>query len=89
MLCCDRLAVDYTTADTVYIANLVSPKREALEQLGKQVKSGTQVIVQDAVGISKIFAEHVEGSVPSCFQVIGFGEGHNQFHSLNMFLVKV
>lgn len=89
MLCCDGLAVDYTTADAIYIANLVSPKRDVLELIGEQVKSGTQVIVRDAVGIGEIFAERVEGSVPSCFQVKGFGEGHSRFHSLNMFLVKV
>jgi hypothetical protein len=36
MLCCDRPAVDYTTADAVYIANLVSQKRDVLERIGKQ-----------------------------------------------------
>lgn len=84
----DGLLVDYRDADFIYIANLVSSKKAILEVIVHQVMPGTLVVVRDAVGIGKLFAESVQDSIPLGLQLIGFGDGDKQFHSHHMFLVK-
>jgi precorrin-6B methylase 2 len=87
-LCSNGLEVDFGTADCVYVANLVSPKKFLLEKIAQQVQPGTLVLVRDAVGIGEIFAEKVADCFPASFRFVAVGPGHGSFHSRNLFLVK-
>lgn len=86
----NALDVQYAGADVIYVANLISPKLAVLETIGAQVKSGTSVIVREAVGVGELFAESITNhGVPSGFRLEGLGGCHSgKFHSRHVFLVK-
>ncbi len=82
------LETDYGDADVVYLANLISPKREILRRVAEQVAPGTPVIVRDPDGPGELFAETAARDLPPGLRHLGAGGGDGRFLSRNVFLVR-
>jgi hypothetical protein len=81
----DGTCFDFSSADFVYVANHVTPKKGVLEQVGRS-GSNAQVVVREPTRRGKLVAEAVCDELPSVFTVQGSGSESRAFLSYDLLL---
>lgn len=79
-------AYDYESADIVYIANLVQPKRGVLKRVADTARDETQVILRDPYSMGRLFAESGVDELDERLRLTGEGAGSRRFLSRHVFL---
>ena len=84
----DGSRYDYSGADVVYIANLVSPKADVLARIADTASSATRVILRDPFAYGKLFAERGLADLDGRFVVTRIGEDNRHFFSKHFLLAR-
>jgi len=77
---------DFTDADVIYIANLVSPKKQVLEQIAATAPEHVQIIVRDPYSIGRLWTENATRTLNSRFEIMGRGKPGPAYFSRDVFL---
>ncbi len=80
---------DFTGADLVYIANMVSPKARILSRIVDQTPGHTRIILRDPHSIGALLAETGVADLDARLEYYGDGSSSQQFLSKHVFLRRV
>ncbi|MGH2349645.1 MAG: hypothetical protein ACRDFT_09295 [bacterium] len=86
---CDGCEFDYGSADVIYVANLVRPKRAMLCRVADTIRPGARVVVREPSAAGELLAER--GVLPGDdrWQVVGRGPEDRQFLSYHLYLAPL
>ena len=83
---CDGCDHDYSGADIVYVANLVSPKFSVIKRIVATAGDGVQIIVREPYAIGRLFTEAATDKLPANLSIKATGPYEPAFYSRNVFL---
>lgn len=84
----DGATHDFSQADIVFVANMVSPKAATLRQALNTGRPGMILVVREPYGLGRLWAERAEDKLDARLQVISRGPG-SRFLSRNVFLGRI
>ncbi|MGI9426357.1 MAG: nicotianamine synthase family protein [Hyphomicrobiaceae bacterium] len=83
---CDGQHYDYAGSDVIFIANLVSPKRQVLESILETAPTTAQIVLRDPYSIGRLFTECGAYCLPPGLRVAAVGASSPAYFSRNVFL---
>jgi hypothetical protein len=84
-MACNGLEYDFSDADIVYIANMVSPKHPVLSHVTETAPKHTQIIVREPYSLGQLWAEKAEQHFGPNIQVTARGRG-SRYLSRDVFI---
>lgn len=84
----DGSAHDYSQADVVFIANMVSPKAQVLSRVLDTAKPRTQIILRDPYSLGLLWAEEGASTLDERVEIAAVGAG-SRFLSRDLYLRRV
>jgi hypothetical protein len=82
----DGCAYDFGTADVVYVANLVRPKRDVVARVAETARPGTRVVVREPFAAGALLAERGLDPLHAGLALLARGPGDRRFLSREVFL---
>lgn len=82
---CDALRHDFSEAQIVYVANMVSPKGAVLARIADTAPDGVQIIVREPYALGRLWAESGERDLDPRLEVTARGPG-SRYLSRDVFL---
>jgi SAM-dependent methyltransferase len=83
---CDGRAYDFSRAQVIFVANMVSPKAAVLSRIADAAAEGVQVVVREPYSLGRLLTESVEDSLDSRLEITGKGHGWRGNLSLDLYL---
>jgi hypothetical protein len=83
---CDGRAYDFSRAQVIFVANMVSPKAAVLSRIADTAAEGVQVVVREPYSLGRLLTESVEDSLDSRLEITGKGHGWRGNLSLDLYL---
>lgn len=77
---------DYSNSDVIYVANMVSPKKEVLDRIIKTAKPTAQIVVRDPYSIGRLWTERGVDKLDNRYEIIEYGEPSSAYFSQDIFL---
>lgn len=84
---CDGQIYDFSLADVVYVANMVSPKAGVVSRIIETASEDVQIIVREPYSLGLLWAESIEMQLDSQLEVVGRGRG-SRYLSRDIYLQR-
>jgi hypothetical protein len=86
--CADGLAQDYAGADTVYVVNQVTPKRDVVHRICATAGAEARVLVRDPFGAGRLLADSADRELPPSWRIAAVGAVDPSFLSRHLLLAR-
>ena len=87
-VCCSGQSFDYQGTDIVYIANLVSPKHEVIDQVLETASPDIQVIVREPYSVGRLWTESLTSNLDERLEVVALGEFVPAYYSRDIIVQR-
>jgi hypothetical protein len=77
---------DFSGTDIVYVANMVSPKKQVLDRVFETAAPTVQIVMRDPYSIGRLWTERGTDSLDERFEVLGHGKPAPAYFSRDVFV---
>lgn len=86
---CSGQEYDFSDAGVIYIANLVSPKKDVLNRIWETAPDNAQIIVREPYSIGRLWTEKGTDDLCDKFEVVAYGDYGPAYYSRDVILKKL